>query len=196
MKNIKNRSRDDRFCHYLAIQRLSFLSFLLANKCTSKYLSSFVFCSLWYEEVLGERRAAMNCGILQLKNMELLFWSHENYENERITHLAISSRIFSQVDLVRRGRKKTSSLIFIGFFLINSVATSDALKNSLVKKPILSYEINKDLLIYWSVGLQNSFSNLHTFPGSMLPFVHNIHQFLNNSLLIFILQKILSPQEL
>ena len=117
-------------------------------------------------------------------------------ENERIAHLAISSRIFSQVDLVRRGRKKTSSLIFVGFFLISSVATSDVLKNSLEKGPIISYELNKDLLINWSVGLQNSFSYFHTFPGSTLPFVHNIHQFLNNSFFIFILQKILSPQGL
>ena len=114
-------------------------------------------------------------------------------ENERITHLAISSRIFSQVDLVRRGRKKTSSLIFAAFFLISSVVTSNALKNSLEKGPIISYELNKDLLINWSVGLQNSFSYFHTFPCFTLPFVHNIHQFLNNSFFIFILQKILSP---
>ena len=129
---------------------------------------------------------------MELWNLKKRIWSFhfgviKTNENESITHLAISSRIFSQVDLVRRGRKKTSSLIFVGFFLISSVVTSDALKNSLEKGPI-SYELNKDLLINWSVGLQNSFPYFHTFPGSTLPFVHNIHQFLKNSLFIFILQ--------
>ena len=165
----------------------------LADKCTSTYFFGFVFCSLWCEEVLGERRAAWNCGILKKRIWSFHFGVIKTNENESSTHLAISSRIFSQVDSVRRGRKKTSSLIFVGFFLISSVATSDVLKNSLEKGPIISYELNKDLLINWSVGLQNSFSYFHTFPCFTLPFVHNIHQFLNNSFFIFILQKILSP---
>ena len=146
---------------------------------------------------VGGEEGSMELWNLTIKEYGvIIFWVTRTNENERITHLAISSRIFSQVDLVRRGRKKTSSLIFVGFFLISSVATSDVLKNSLEKGPIIAKEINKDLLINWSVGLQNSFSYFHTFPGSTLPLVHNIRQFLNNSFFIFILQKILSPQGL
>ena len=174
------------------------MSFIFVGfACRQKYKYLFFwFCillTLVWGGVGGEE-GSMELWNLTIKEYGvIIFWVMRTNESERITHLAISSRIFSQVDLVRRGRKKTSSLIFVGFFLISSVVTSDALKNSLEKGPIISYELNKDLLINWSVGLQNSFSYFHTFPCFTLPFVHNIHQFLNNSFFIFILQKILSP---